>query len=183
MAADFTLLQFDFRLRVFEAIRICLNFETEVLCYCTIRTPEEQAILFRKSRTRKEIKQRIQSMTDKGFPFFAETLSKVGPQSGVLGKHLTNAAPGESWHQYGLACDCVPVVAGKALWNDDAIEWTIYGGAAEYTDLTWAGNWSLKSREYPHIQRYRINNPLSFYQSEELARASLVAKASTKGGK
>jgi len=34
------------------------------------------------------------------------------------GKKVTNAKPGQSWHNWRVAFDFVPVVNGKAQWND-----------------------------------------------------------------
>lgn len=34
------------------------------------------------------------------------------------GRIVTNARGGQSWHNYRLAFDFVPVVNGKAMWND-----------------------------------------------------------------
>jgi peptidoglycan LD-endopeptidase CwlK len=33
------------------------------------------------------------------------------------GKKVTNAKAGESWHNFGLAFDVVPLVNGKAVWD------------------------------------------------------------------
>ena len=35
------------------------------------------------------------------------------------GPRVTNARPGESFHNYRIAFDFVPIVAGKAQWNDE----------------------------------------------------------------
>ena len=34
------------------------------------------------------------------------------------GKKVTNAKAGQSWHNYRVAFDFVPIVNGKAQWND-----------------------------------------------------------------
>ena len=34
------------------------------------------------------------------------------------GRIVTNAKPGQSWHNYKLAFDFVPIQNGKAMWND-----------------------------------------------------------------
>jgi peptidoglycan LD-endopeptidase CwlK len=34
------------------------------------------------------------------------------------GRIVTNARPGQSWHQHKLAFDFVPIQNGKAMWND-----------------------------------------------------------------
>mgnify|MGYP003385398970 CR=1 FL=1 len=69
----------------------------------------------------------------------------------------SNAAPGLSWHQWGLAADLVPMVHGKPLWTThDATgtmlsEWTIFGTTAVECGLDWSGNWK-SFVEYGHVQ-------------------------------
>ena len=72
----------------------------------------------------------------------------VGPQSGP---HVTNAAPGESLHNYGYAFDGVPMVCGKPEWDAESELWQVYGDIAVDCGLIWAGNWK-KFKEYPHCQ-------------------------------
>lgn len=66
------------------------------------------------------------------------------------GKIVTNAKPGESFHNYGLAIDFVPIVNGKPAWNNlDLI--TQIGELAEDVGFEWAGRWK-RFKEYVHIQ-------------------------------
>src|SRR5947209_950028 len=40
------------------------------------------------------------------------------------GKVVTNAAPGHSWHQYGLAVDCIPAFPNRPYdWNSEHSQW------------------------------------------------------------
>jgi peptidoglycan LD-endopeptidase CwlK len=165
-------LNLNFRIKVLELARICRDNGVEMKIYCGIRTAEEQAILFRKTRTRAQVEQKAQSLTDKGFPFLAKILFDVGPQTGTLGKHVTQAGPGESWHQYGLAVDSVPILYGKALWEPDTPEWEIYGAVAGYLGLDWAGNWK-GFKEMPHVQMHRVPSPLSFFNTEDKVRENI----------
>lgn len=66
------------------------------------------------------------------------------------GKIVTNAKAGQSWHNYRLAFDMVPVVNGKAMWND-AATWERIGRLAESVGLEWAGRWT-KFKELAHCQ-------------------------------
>ena len=56
----------------------------------------------------------------------------------VPGRKVTNAPPGSSAHNFGLALDAVP------LWNR-------YGTCARLAGLEWAGDWT-RFREFPHVQ-------------------------------
>lgn len=153
----------DFRLRVRETLRVCQQDSLPVLVYCTLRTCSEQARLYRRTRTLQEINRKIQSLRDRGFPFLADSLEAVGPQAGPLGEHVTKAGPGESWHQYGLAADCVPLRDGKPTWRDEDPEWKVFGASAKIAGLYWAGDWQ-SFRESPHIQMFPTASPLSHYR-------------------
>ena len=64
------------------------------------------------------------------------------------GKKVTNANQGQSWHNFGLAFDVVPVVAGKAIWNSPM--WKRIGDLGKQINLVWGGDWKFK--DLPHFQ-------------------------------
>lgn len=66
------------------------------------------------------------------------------------GKIVTNAKPGDSIHNYGLAFDIVPVENGKALWNRYDLFKKV-GKIGVGLGLTWGGNWR-SFKDYPHFQ-------------------------------
>ncbi len=74
---------------------------------------------------------------------YAQGRSKPGPR-------VTNAKPGESWHNFRCAFDFVPIVAGKAQWADTPT-FTRCGEIAESAGLEWAGRWK-SFRELAHCQ-------------------------------
>ncbi len=116
----------------------------EVLIYCTYRSPEEQEVLYAQGRleqvgwtleelNRRRLKLGLWKLTEK------EARRKV-----------TNARAWQSFHQYGLAFDCVPLAGGKPDWdNFEAYE--KLGEIAREVGLEWAGNWE-RFRELPHFQ-------------------------------
>lgn len=132
----------------------------ELLCFSTLRTCAEQARLFRSTRTRAQIDAKAQSYRDRELDFLREILYEVGPQSGELGKHVTGAGPGESWHQYAMAFDAVPVRNGRAVWDDKDPIWELYGAAARAAGGNWGGDWS-GSWDKPHTQLLPQRNPLA----------------------
>lgn len=70
------------------------------------------------------------------------------------GKVVTNAKPGQSMHNHGLAIDVVPLRAGKPVWGttgEDGKLWKRIGEIGEKVGLEWAGRWTTM-REYPHFQ-------------------------------
>lgn len=66
------------------------------------------------------------------------------------GKKVTNAKAGQSYHNWRVAFDFVPVVGGKAIWNNDEL-WTKCGEIAESVGLEWAGRWKT-FKEMAHCQ-------------------------------
>lgn len=66
------------------------------------------------------------------------------------GKIVTNAKAGDSFHNWRVAFDFVPIVGGKAQWNDADL-FKRCGEIAESIGLEWAGRWT-KFRELPHVQ-------------------------------
>ena len=67
------------------------------------------------------------------------------------GKIVTNAKPGRSWHNYGLAVDVVPLRNGKPVWDAKDPVWETVGKLGEAAGLEWAGRWT-RFRELPHFQ-------------------------------
>lgn len=65
------------------------------------------------------------------------------------GSIVTNARPGESWHNFGLALDVVPWENGRLNWN--TTRWAEIGALGKSIGLQWGGDWtSLVDK--PHFQ-------------------------------
>lgn len=69
----------------------------------------------------------------------------------TVGRIVTNAKAGQSWHNYRCAVDVVPVVAGKPRWDVKDSVWQEVGRLGKAAGLEWAGDWK-RFREYPHFQ-------------------------------
>lgn len=72
----------------------------------------------------------------------------------VAGAKVTNAKAGQSWHNWRLAFDVVPLRHGKPVWSatgTDADLWNRIGKIGETCGLEWAGRW-VKFRELAHFQ-------------------------------
>ena len=138
----------------------------DILIYCTLRTLEEQAKLYRQSRSWTIINRKIEELNRKGFDFLADILKNVGSQEGP---HVTNAGPGESWHNYAMAFDGVPIVGGKARWQYETNKhlWALYGLAIRENGMFWAGDWK-NFKEFPHAQARPEPNPLKVHSPEEI---------------
>jgi len=66
------------------------------------------------------------------------------------GNIVTRAKAGQSWHNYRCALDVVPLVNGKAIWDDQAV-WKQVGAIGKSCGLEWAGDW-VTFKEFPHFQ-------------------------------
>lgn len=89
-----------------------------LLVTSTLRTFDEQAVIFAQGRSRP-------------------------------GRRVTNARPGQSWHNFGLAFDVVPLVEGKPVWN--SCYWERIGAIGRSLGLVWGGDFrSFKDK--PHFE-------------------------------
>lgn len=68
----------------------------------------------------------------------------------AAGKIVTNADAGQSFHNYRVAFDFVPLINGKPAW-EDADLFAQCGEIAESLGLEWAGRWE-RFKELAHCQ-------------------------------
>lgn len=71
-----------------------------------------------------------------------------------MGRTVTNAKGGQSWHNYALAYDIALVRHGKLLWDDTPEGrriWQRVGELGEQAGLEWAGRWKT-FKEMAHFQ-------------------------------
>lgn len=78
-----------------------------------------------------------------------EALYEIGRSK--PGKIVTWAEPGQSYHNYGLAFDFVPVGPHSAPQWDDLEGFRIVGEIGEGLGLQWGGRWP-KLKDSPHFQ-------------------------------
>lgn len=82
------------------------------------------------------------------------------------GRIVTNAREGQSYHNWRVAFDVVPLRNGKPVWGtsgngldnnpedddtDDLELWQSVGAVGRACGLEWAGDWK-KFKEFPHFQ-------------------------------
>jgi peptidoglycan L-alanyl-D-glutamate endopeptidase CwlK len=65
------------------------------------------------------------------------------------GNKVTNAKPGESWHNFGLAFDVVSLVNGKAVWNSPF--WSRIAELGKQAGLVWGGDFK-SFKDKPHFE-------------------------------
>ena len=68
------------------------------------------------------------------------------------GPRVTDAGPGRSAHNYGLAIDVVPIVNGKLDWDRKDPVWQKVGQLGVTAGLEWAGSPGYPFPELPHFQ-------------------------------
>jgi peptidoglycan L-alanyl-D-glutamate endopeptidase CwlK len=68
------------------------------------------------------------------------------------GAIVTNARGGQSYHNYRVAFDVVPLRNGKCVWDSSDPAWRTVGEIGESLGLEWAGRWSGKLKETAHFQ-------------------------------
>lgn len=149
-------------------LHLCSERGVNVLIYNTTRSLETQAKYYRQGRTYLQIKDKINKMKKRGFFFLAEIIESVGAQ--MSNKKITNAAPGESFHNIGEAFDAVPLDKnGKAIWNTKHGHWPIMLEVGELLGLNCGGNWK-RFKDYPHFQLRGGSNPTRVYTPEALEK-------------
>ena len=67
------------------------------------------------------------------------------------GDIVSNARPGDSYHNYALAFDAVPL-AYKSMqnWNPSGLYWRQIGAIGQSLGLEWGGSWTRE--DLPHFQ-------------------------------
>lgn len=153
MSRDLGDLRADMREYAESMLSLAAERGLDVLVYCTRRSFEEQARLYRQGRPTAEIHATAHKLErDWGRPDLAEILLDVGPQYGDV---RTNAAPGQSLHNYGAALDAAPMREGEIVWTTqhpaDRQLWEAYGACVRDAGLVWGGDWH-RFVDMPHAQ-------------------------------
>ena len=161
----------EFRNSVLQLLQNCNQSGYEMRQFYTLRTPFEQGILWRQSRSTAQIDQKIGELRSNHAEFLAHCIESVGPQNG---RHVTNAIPGFSWHQWGEAVDCFWLVNGDAEWStrrkiNGKNGYVNYGTIAKAMGLTAGGFWS-SFRDWPHVQMRKESNPGRVFDLAEIDR-------------
>lgn len=125
--------------------------------FYTRRTPWDQARLWRQGRTLNEIQNTIEKLRSGNANFLASILEEAGPQDG---RRVTNALPGYSWHQWGEAVDCMYVVNGKAVWDNDSA-YKLYADAARAAGLTAGYYFSFKDMVHVQAMPHEVSSTLT----------------------
>jgi hypothetical protein len=162
MAAKLNDLVPDFRDKVSTLLTNCAAKGITMVPSEGLRTPAQQAIYWRQSRSLIEINNAIANLRNSGAPYLADVLESVGPRHG---DEVTKVLPGNSWHQWGEAVDCFWEVDGKAEWStsrkvNGLNGYQVYAQEAKNLGLT-AGFFWPRFKDTPHVQLRGDDNPRS----------------------
>ena len=159
----------EMREKTVALLAACAQQGVEMRPFTTIRDVWAQAKLWRQSRTRHEIEQQIEDLEKDEAPFLAQVIREIGSQQG---KWATNAVPGFSWHQHGMALDCYWVVGGNAEWSttdgDEKNGYVVYAGEAASLGLNAGGHWNTK--DWVHVQLPKESAPNPEGEAKEIDR-------------
>ena len=169
MSRDLNDLIPEFKSQVEQLLSECDSSGYPMRQFFTLRNPFEQGKLWRQSRYRDQVEQKITELRNKGADFLAHCIESVGPQNG---RHVTNAIPGLSWHQWGEAIDCFWLVDGNAEWStrkkiNGVNGYANYATIAKEMGLTAGGFWS-SFKDWPHVQLRKESNPGRVFSLEEI---------------
>ena len=150
----------EFRGKVDQLVANCAARDVRMVPTDGVRTPWQQAVYWRQSRSVVEIRAAIDMLKNDGAPFLAAILDSIGPQSG---EEVTKALPGNSWHQWGEAVDCFWEVDGAAEWSTTkkiggVNGYVVYAEEAKKLGLTAGFNWKI-FKDPPHVQLRETTNP------------------------
>ncbi len=173
MSRDLQKLAPVFREKVEVLLANCRAQGIQMRPFFTERTPWEQARIYRSTRGTGEIARMANRVRASGAPYLAGVLEGVGPQFSPPGSqgHLTNAPPGLSWHQWGMAVDCFWLLGDTAIWSikhtttlleqEDVNGYLVYGDEAIQLGLLSAGiSWGW---DWPHVQMTSHGSPKDQY--------------------
>lgn len=134
-------------------------------------TNEEKIVLL-KPKVAQMARDFIASCEKAGFDLFIDsTYRSAADQDALyaLGRTIvphaivTNAKGGQSLHQYGVAFDCYPMVAGKIIFDSPFTQTAPLGKAI---GLEWGGDWTTFP-DKPHFQ-YLADYTLEDFQNNRI---------------
>lgn len=158
-----------FKSKVEQLLSDCASSGYPMRHFFTLRTPFEQGKLWRQSRSKQQVEQKIHELRNSGADFLAHCIESVGPQNG---QRVTDAIPGFSWHQWGEAVDCFWLVNGDAEWStkrkiNGVNGYANYAAIARALGLTSGGFWS-SIKDWPHVQLRKESNPGKIFELQKI---------------
>jgi len=107
----------SFAFKVTLLLRSCESKGVDFLLTEGLRDPYKQANLWKNGRSDIDIAEKIEFLRIQNASFIANCLLKIDDLTSI-NDTSTNALPGESWHQFGLAVDCAWLIGDKLCWDN-----------------------------------------------------------------
>lgn len=158
-----------FRAKVTILLSKCKAQGFELMPFSGLRTPLEQAKLWRRGRNKSQIQAAIKSLRKNNADYLSGLLEKVGPQDDT-GGIVTKSLPGLSWHNFGVAIDCYVLVNGKAIWDEKHPGYKCYAENAKILDLN-AGYYWKDFKDTVHVQMPALGVLATFKTWQEIDKA------------
>lgn len=154
--------------RVSRLIKACKAKNLKVVPFATRRGPKIQGKLWCQSRSYFEVLAMRNILEGAHAKVLASFLRTEWVSTG---RWATNLLPGQSWHQWGEACDCFIEVGGKSTWTDGRYS-ELYGKLALDQGLEAGALWPGR-KDFYHVQLRKeqtpnsVNGGLSWYEIQE----------------
>ena len=158
----------DFREKVEAVLKLCSKCGYTLVPYCGARSCEEQAKLWRQGQTTKSVRHKLEWLRDEGAHFIADCIDFVGPQP--TKPKVTDAIPGLSYHQWGLAVDSVAIIEGEACWAPMDMSYQHYARFADELGLDAGYYWSSRDAVHIQAQKGRVLDSYSIQEVDEKMR-------------
>lgn len=158
MSRDLNDLDKKFKKKVEKLLVACEDRGVIMVPFSTVRDVYDQARLWREGRATKQIKQTIDFLRENGASYLADVIESVGPQMGD--KIKTNGIPGNSWHHFGVAVDCVWKKDGETSWDNESEGngYQVYAEIAREMGLN-AGHFWSSVHDSVHVQDKPESSP------------------------
>lgn len=169
MSRDLNLLIPEFKDKVLKLIENCQKRNVKMTPFFTVRTPTQQATLWKQGRTDTEVKNAVTKLKTAGATGLSMILERAPVQNGRI---VTQALPGSSWHNYGEAVDCFWDHNGKAIWSDKELinginGYEIYAEEARKLNMNSGFYWT-RFKDSPHVQMRDTSSPLNIWNWIEI---------------
>lgn len=169
MSRDLNDLTPEFKTKVEALLSACQASDYRMKPFFTLRTPFDQAKLWRQSRSQKEVDHMLKRLDEHKADFLIHCIESVGSQHG---RPVTRVIPGFSWHQWGEAIDCFWELDGRAEWSsrkkiNDKNGYRNYADIAKEIGLTSGGFWRT-FKDWPHVQMQQTSNPGLVFSVEDI---------------
>ena len=154
-----------FRLKLMFVMEKLVEHRIGFEIFAGLRDPQQQAELWMKSRSTKEIADAVAKLTKQGAPWLA---NMVETTHRPYGRWETNNLSGLSWHQWGEAVSIrVLSDSGRVIWNPNNEGYRVLADLTQMVSLTSGFFW--KRRDVVHVQ-LRADAVRAYYTWPEVDR-------------